>query len=439
MTTGQTAVPISPTELLAVPDGLRAKVFSELVNSLPDKTADYTLKLWLEWARSTQAPPPGRWAVWLMLAGRGFGKTRSGAEWVRHRVASGQARRIALVARTPADVRDVMIEGESGILNVSPDWDRPKYEVSKRRLTWKNGAAAHAFSSHEPDQLRGPQFDSAWCDELAAWEYPQETWDNLTLALRLGDDPRCVVTTTPKPLQVLRELLDRGDVRVTRGSSYENRANLAGTFLEDIRRRYEGTRTGRQEIHAELLEEADGALWRRDWIDAARVTEAPDLARVYVAIDPAMTSRPNSDETGIVVAGCDENGHCYVLADASGRHSPAGWASRVSVLFDQYRADRIIAEANNGGDLVELTLRTAPEGHNLPFQRVSASRGKYARAEPVAALYEQGRVHHVGSFPKLEDQMCTWEPGSKTSPDRTDALVWAISQLIVRPSSPMLW
>ncbi len=425
--------------LLSIPDEWRIDAAEALRGDHAEKPESIALHDWARWARSNQLAPPGRWAVWLLLAGRGFGKTRSGAEWVRDRVASGRAGRIALVARTPADARDVMIEGDSGLIKVCPSWDLPKYETSKRRLTWKNGAIALAFSSHEPDQLRGPQFDSAWCDELAAWEYPRETWDNLTLALRLGDNPRCVVTTTPKPLQVLRELLDRGDVRVTRGSSYDNRSILAGTFLENIRRRYEGTRTGRQEIHAELLEEVDGALWRRDWIDAARVTEAPDLARVYVAIDPAMTSRPNSDETGIVVAGCDENGHCYVLADASGRHSPAGWASRVSVLFDQYRADRIIAEANNGGDLVELTLRTAPEGHNLPFQRVSASRGKYARAEPVAALYEQGRVHHVGSFPKLEDQMCTWEPGSKTSPDRTDALVWAISQLIVRPSSPMLW
>ncbi len=424
---------------LPIPDELLLKVFSELMDPLPDKSRKFASQEWLRWARSTQAPPPGRWAVWLMLAGRGFGKTRSGAEWVRHRVASGRARRIALVARTPADVRDVMIEGESGILNVSPEWDRPRYEVSKRRLTWKNGAIALAFSSHEPDQLRGPQFDSAWCDELAAWEYPRATWDNLTLSLRLGDDPRCVVTTTPRPLPVLRELLERDDVRVSRGSSYENRANLAGTFLEDIRRRYEGTRTGRQEIHAELLDEAEGALWRRDWIEDARVREAPELERVYVAIDPAVTSRPGSSETGIVVAGRDEDGHLYVLADGSGRHTPAGWAARARSLYERYRADMVIAETNNGGDMVEETLLAALEDDFLPFRKVSASRGKYARAEPVAALYEQGRVHHVGSFPKLEDQMCTWEPGSGVSPDRSDALVWAIIQLSVRRPGPMLY
>ena len=248
-----------------------------------------------------------------------------------------------------------------------------------------------------------------------------------------------MVSTTPKPLQLLRELLLRDDVRVTRGSSYENGANLPQSFLDDIWRRYEGSRTGRQEIYAELLDEAERALWRRDWIDASRVERAPDLARVIVAVDPAMSSRPGSAETGIVVAGCDDDGHAYVLADGSGRLSPDAWAKRTRALFDQYRADRIIGEANNGGDLVAHTLATAADGHPVPFKKVNASRGKYSRAEPVAALYEQGRVHHVGSFPKLEDQMCTWEPGSRTSPDRTDALVWAISQMIFRPSGPMLW
>ena len=438
------------SDLLAVPghlrlmilawllEGLGPDAFSLLTDDIVTKSVNDILYDWSRWARPSQLPPPDQWAVWLLMAGRGFGKTRAGAEWVRARVEAGRSRRIALVARTPADARDVMIEGESGLLNVCPPWERPKYETSKRRLTWSNGASALAFSSHEPDQLRGPQFDSAWCDELAAWEYPRETWDNLTFGLRLGQQPQCVVTTTPKPLQLLRELLDREDVRVTRGSSYENRPFLARSFLEDIRRRYEGTRTGRQEIYAELLDEADGALWRRDWIDASRVHEAPDLVRIFVAIDPAMTSRPGSAETGIVVAGCDDDGHSYVLADASGRHSPAGWARRARTLFDQYRADRIIAESNNGGDLVAQTLRTAG-GDHIPFKAVNASRGKYARAEPVAALYEQGRVHHVGSFPDLEDQMCTWEPGSRTSPDRIDALVWAVSQLVVRPSGPMLW
>ena len=419
-----------------LPQRVRRKVLAGMMD-LRGEAADAALHLWPLWARDSQIAPPGDWSVWLLMAGRGFGKTRTGAEWVRARVESGASGRIALVARTPADVRDVMIEGDSGLLSVCPPRNRPKYEPTKRRLTWPNGAFALAFSSHEPDQLRGPQFDAAWCDELASWEYPRETWDNLAFGLRLGTSPQCVVTTTPRPIELLRELMDRDDVHVTRGSTYENRQFLAASFIRQIERRYQDTDTGRQEIFAELLEEAEGALWRRDWISHAE--NAPDLSRIVVAIDPAMSSRPDSAETGIIVAGTDDDLRGYVLQDGSGRMSPNEWARRAIDLYDRHAASRIIGERNNGGDLVGAVLRTASDGRTLPIRLVTASVGKYARAEPVAALYQQGRVLHVGSFPQLEDQLCTWEPGSSTSPDRMDALVWALSDLITDRRITRIW
>ena len=386
-------------------------------------------------ARHNQNPPDGLWTAWILMAGRGFGKTRTGAEWVRSQVESGRAGRIALVARTPAEIRDTMIQGPSGLLNICPPWAMPEYESTKKKLTWPNGATAFLFSSYEPDQLRGPQFDAAWCDELASWKYPRDTWDNLAFALRLGLDPRCVVTTTPKPIALLRELVARPDVHVTRGTTYDNEDNLAPSFYSSIRSRYEGTRTGRQEIHADLLDQSEDALWQRQWIDDSRVKSAPDsLVEVVVAIDPAVSSNPRSDETGIVVAGVDSDKRCYVLADGSGRMTPNTWAERAIALYDKHSADRIIGETNNGGDLVQEVLRTASGGNIFRFLAVNASRGKYARAEPIAALYEQGKVHHVGTFPELEDQMCTWTPKgpADASPDRMDALVWAVTQLINR-------
>ena len=427
-----------PPELALLPLSARRRALAGLMGARGD-VAERALYQWPLWARDNQLPPRGEWAVWLLMAGRGFGKTRTGAEWARWQVESGRAGRIALVARTPADVRDVMIEGDSGLLSVCPPWNRPKYEPSKRRLTWRSGAFALAFSGHEPDQLRGPQFDAAWCDELASWQYPRQTWDNLAFGLRLGKNPQCVVTTTPKPIEILRELLAREDVRVTRGSTYENRAFLASGFLDQIERRYEGSSTGRQEIYAEMLDEAEGALWRRDWIESARRRAAPGLRKVVVAIDPAVTAGAGSDETGIIVAGRDDDGRAYVLDDGSGRMSPDGWARRAMSLFRERRADRIIAEVNNGGDLVRHTLKVAADGAPVPFKQVRASRGKYARAEPVAALYERGKVHHVGAFPQLEDQMCAWEPESGVSPDRADALVWAITELLINRSELKLW
>ena len=422
--------------LSTLPQDRRRRLLADMTD-LRGEAADAALHMWPLWARDSQIAPPGDWSVWLLMAGRGFGKTRTGAEWVRARVESGAAGRIALVARTPADVRDVMIEGDSGLLSVCPPSNRPKYEPTKRRLTWPNGAFALAFSSHEPDQLRGPQFDAAWCDEVASWEYPRETWDNLMFGLRLGQRPQCVVTTTPRPIELLRELVDRDDVHVTRGSTYENRRFLAPSFIRQIERRYQDTDTGRQEIFAELLEEAEGALWRRDWIGHAE--KAPDINRIVVAIDPAMSSRPDSAETGIVVAGTDADLRGYVLEDGSGRMSPDEWARRAIDLYDRHSASRIIGERNNGGDLVGTVLKTASGGRTLPIRLVSASVGKYARAEPVAALYQQGRVFHVGSFPRLEDQLCTWEPGSSTSPDRMDALVWALSDLITDRRITRIW
>jgi len=394
---------------------------------------------WSFWARPAQLPPQGNWRVWLLLAGRGFGKTRTGAEMIRARVAASTARRLALVAPTAADARNVMVEGESGILTISPPWDRPRYEPSKRRLTWPNGAIATLYSAEEPERLRGPQHDATWCDELGSWRYP-EAWDMLMFGLRLGDDPRVVVTTTPRPTKLIRALIADPTAVVTRGSTYENRANLAPAFFDQIIRKYEGTRLGRQEIEAELLDDVPGALWTRGIIEAARAQAAPSLTRVVVAIDPAATSSAQADETGIIVAGKDEQRQGWVLADMSGRYPPTEWAKTAIAAYRAHRADRVVAEVNHGGEMVEATLRAIDS--NVPFSAVRASRGKVTRAEPVAALYEQGRVHHVGSFPRLEDQMCDFVPtgyddvglrSAGHSPDRVDALVWALTNLLLEP------
>lgn len=386
---------------------------------------------WRFWARPNQLPPENWRHVWLILAGRGFGKTRTGAETVRWLVETGQAKRIALVAPTAADARDVMVEGESGILAVSrPDF-KPEYEPSKRRITWPNGAVAYTYSAEEPDRLRGPQHDFAWCDELAAWKYPDDTWDNLIFGLRLGDNPRVVVTTTPKPIPLVRKLVNDPETVVTRGSTYENAANLPPSFLKEIRDKYEGTRLGRQEIFAEILDDVPGALWTRSMLDDLRVKKAPELVRVVVAIDPAVSSGEDSDETGIIVAGKGADGHGYVLDDLTCRMSPDGWATRAVNAYYKHEADRIVAEVNNGGDLVEATIRTVDR--KIPYKAVRASKGKRTRAEPIAALYEQGKIHHVGSFPLLEDQMCNFTPdGYDGSPDRVDALVWALTELMLK-------
>lgn len=392
------------------------------------------------WARPKQLAPNWAWRFWLILAGRGFGKTRIGAEWVIERARKGKkGDRLALIAETASDARDVMVEGDSGILACSPPWFRPYYEPSKRRLTWPNGVRATTFSAEEPDQLRGPQFHGGWGDEPAKWKYP-ETWDQFLFGLRLGDNPQAVLTTTPRPTPLIKgwvkdALGEHPQWALTRGSTSENRANLAPQFLDVILKKYAGTRLGRQELEAEILDDAPGALWKRvEHIDAHRVVKTPELVRIVVAIDPSVSSDSEGAATGIVAAGLGTDGHGYVLADGSLQQpKPEEWGSAAVTIFHTHRADRIIGEANNGGDLVESNIRAIDR--DVPFRKVHAARGKQTRAEPISSLYEQGRVHHVGSLALLEDEMCQWEPGvSAWSPNRIDALVWALTELMLEQS-----
>jgi len=397
-----------------------------LLNGVP---AGLLIWSWRMWARPEQVAPPGGWTLWLIKAGRGWGKTRTGAEWIRERVRN-RNEVIALVGRTAADVRDVMVEGPSGIMRVFPDSERPNYEPSKRRITFASGATATCFSADEPDLLRGPQHTACWADELAAWRYDRETWDNLMFGLRLGEHPQACITTTPRPTKLIRELLSRHDCTVTGGSTYDNAGNLAQNFLSEILTRYEGTRLGRQEIEAEVLDDNPGALWNGRVIERNRVRHAPALRRIAIAIDPAVTSNPDSDETGIVAGGLGEDGHAYILADLSGHMAALEWAKAAVGWYQDNCADRIIAEVNNGGDLVEATIRTVDP--MVSYRAVHATRGKAIRAEPIAALYEQGRVHHVGQHAALEDQMTSFDPAtSKRSPDRMDALVWLVTDLMI--------
>lgn len=389
---------------------------------------------WRAIARPEQLPPANTdWLVWAYLAGRGAGKTRSAAEWINEQAKADPGCRIALVGRTPADVRDVMIEGESGLIACAPEEDRPIYESSKRRVVWPNGSQAHAYSAEVPDQLRGPQHGYAWADEPAAWtdaklgDVLDTAWNNLMLGLRLGAAPRCVFTTTPKPNLLIRTVLARPSTVISKGTTYDNLANLAPAFRETVLAAYEGTRIGRQELMGEILEDVVGALWTLDMIDTPRVTDPPDLARVVVAVDPSGGSGPASDEQGIIVAAKGVDGEFYVLADRSCKMSPHGWASRAAGAYREFAADRVVAEKNFGGDMVASTL--AQVDRDIPVTLVTASRGKQQRAEPVASLYEQGRVHHVGPLSELEDQLTTWTPMDGTSPDRLDALVWALTEL----------
>ncbi len=377
-------------------------------------------------ARDNQLAPEGDWQTWVILAGRGFGKTRTGAEQAR--IWTRDFKYVNLIGATADDARDIMIDGESGILAVCPSYERPVYMKSDRKLIWPNGAESLIFTADEPERLRGKQHMKLWADELCAWRYP-ESWDQAMFGLRLGANPQAVVTTTPKPTKLLKELMADPTTIITRGSTYDNRANLAPAFFQKIIKKYEGTRLGRQELKAEVLDDVEGALWKRSQIDELRVIKHPELIRVVVAIDPEATNTDESDETGIIVAGLGRDGHGYVLDDGSLKGSPNEWASGAVTLFHKYHADRIVAEINNGGDMVEYTIRTIEKA--IPYKKLHASRGKQTRAEPVAALYEQGNVHHVGVFPDLEDQMCNWVPGDADSPDRMDALVWALTELMV--------
>jgi phage terminase large subunit-like protein len=384
--------------------------------------------------RPEQRLPAEDWRTWLYLAGRGAGKTRAGAEAVRHWAESGAVHRIHLIAPTAADIRDTMIDGPSGILACCPPDNRPIYTPSTRRLTWPNGCMALLFSAEEPERLRGPQCEKLWADEAAAWRRP-ETWDMAMFGLRMGRNPQAIVTTTPKPIKLIKELLANPTTITTRGTTYDNRENLASQFLEQIITKYEGTRLGRQELLAEILDDNPNALWKRAWIEAARVAAAPvQLTSIVVGVDPAVSNTVDSDLIGIVVAGKDVRGEYYVLDDRTRRGTPHQWALEAVATYRRWQANTIIAEINNGGDMVEHTIHT--EDKAVPVKKVHASRGKSVRAEPISMLYEQGHVHHVGFFPELEDQLCDWDPSSTNakSPDRMDALVWALTEL-TKPST----
>lgn len=401
--------------------------------------------LWPFWAREDQLPPEGEWINWLLLGGRGAGKTRAGAEWVRASVegktplGKGERGRIALIGETLGAARDVMVEGESGLLAIAPPWARPRYEASRKRVVWPNGAQAQLFSAEDPESLRGPQFDGAWADELAKWRYARETWDMLQFGLRLGKNPRQTVTTTPRPVKILRGLLADPNTVVSRATSYENAANLAPQFFARIIGQYEGTRLGRQELRAELLEDNPGALWSRAQIEAGRVKAHPELLRVVVAVDPPATSAPSSSACGIIGAGIGADGHGYVLGDYSVQGvSPHVWARRAVNAWRDLQADRLVVEVNHGGEMVEAVIRQIEP--NAPVRAVRASRGKAARAEPVSALYEQGKVHHVGALPVLEDEMAEFtrafdRAAAGWSPDRVDALVWAVTELMLNAAA----
>lgn len=410
----------------------------------PEIVAEAALRLYLRrkadpWGntrRVSQTPPAGSWRTWVMQMGRGAGKTRTAAEWAREQITVHGKQRFALVGATAADTRDVMVDGESGLLACCERYGiRATYQPSRRRVLFPNGAMAFMYSADEPNRLRGPQHDGAWGDEIAAWRYPA-AYENLDMGLRLGDAPQMVLTTTPKPVALVRALVKRSqapgaDVVITRGRTLDNAANLSPGFVAAMQDRYAGTRLGRQELEGELLEDVDGALWTLAIIDAARLPTLPDnvtLVRAAVAVDPAATSNETSAETGIIAGALGSDGHGYILADRSVRGTPQEWATAVITAYDEYQADHVTPEVNNGGEMVTNTLRTIRP--NLPINPVYASRGKATRAEPVSALYEQGKVHHVGVFTELEDQMSNWVPGM-TSPDRMDALVWLITDLML--------
>jgi len=425
--------------------GMSPVSISSMVNDLSDVEALTLLHDWSLWARPDQVRPEGDWwDIWLILTGRGWGKTRTAAELVRHWVNTDGKRRIHFVGRTAGDVRDTMVEGESGIINVcSADIGNvPKYLGSKRQIRWPNGAKALLFTAETPDQLRGPECDCYWADEAASWKYAQDTWDNLQFGARMGEHVPGVVTTTPRPIGIIRHLLKAvGDnVTLTKGTTYDNADNLAPSFIRTIKARYEGTRLGRQEIFGDVLDDNPFALWHRVGLDEHRVSICPELARVVVAVDPAVTANEDSDETGIIVCGVgktapgDHLPHFYVLEDFSIQGaSPAQWAREVERAFERFEANVVVVEVNQGGDMVASTIRSV--NHRLPIKEVRATRGKVIRADPISAIYEQGRAHHVGTFAHLEDQLCEWQPGND-SPDRLDALVWGLTYLSTSEETP---
>jgi phage terminase large subunit-like protein len=417
------------------------------VRTLPRDVALRALYTWRHWARPKQLGPSVAFVVWLILAGRGFGKTRTGAEtvrkWVDEHPDGARPLRIGIIAETAGDARDTLVEGESGIMSVSPPWARPLYEPSKRRLTWVRRGRVVAIGiirqGAEPEGLRGQNFDKAWVDELAKYKYPEETWSNLELALRLGVDPQVIVTTTPRPIPIIREILADPQTIVTRGSTFENAANLAPSFMRRMTRKYEGTRLGLQELYAQLLDDIPGALWTRKLLEETRIRPnaqgkiiIPEMTRIVVAVDPSGSANEESDEAGIICAGVGVDGDGYVWDDRSGIMSPLEWGKTSVDLYRDNLADLLVGETNYGGDMVETVIRTVDL--NVNFKKVTASRGKHVRAEPVASLYEQRRVHHVGFLPQLEDELVMftrkgYEGGS--SPNRGDANVFALTELMI--------
>lgn len=427
--------PIERAAKAAGPLGVLAHLTPEQVAVL-----QYT---WAAWARPEQLPPDGEWLTWLLLAGRGFGKTRTMAEWVREQAREKPGTHGALIAPTAADARDVMVKA---LLACTPSWEGLRYEPSKRSLTWSNGSSATLYSAEEPDRLRGPQHHWAWADEIAAWQYADEVWDMLMMTLRLGERPRVVVSTTPRPIEILRGdgqsgrrlgIMRMPDTAITRGSTFDNASNLSPTFLATVKARYEGTRLGRQELYAEVLEDIEGSLWKHGLIERGRRTEVPVLERIVVAVDPSGSAKRTADEAGIVVAGLGDctclgrkEKHGFILEDLTGRYSPQDMGRKAVDAYHKYRAHRLVAEDNFGGkiveDLIQLIDRT------VAYKAVHASRGKIVRAEPVAALYEQGKVHHVAVFKDLENELCSYAPLVSTeSPGRMDALVWALTDLML--------
>ena len=401
----------------------------------PSELATWALYTnWLSTAREKQLPPEVDHFIWLILAGRGWGKTRTGAQDIALYALKNENTISAVVAPTFGDLRRVCFNGPSGLMSIIPkecldtSFGTDGYSASVMEIRLFNGSKIVGYAAINPERLRGPQFHRAWCDELASWRYP-EAFDQLMFGLRLGQDPKCIITTTPKPIPILKSLIVREDVHVTKGNTFENSDNLAESALEMMRERYEGTALGRQELYAEILDDIEGALWTHKQIEDTRINRdtKKDFKTIIVAIDPAVTAGENSDETGIVVVGKDMNNEYYVLEDVSGKYSPDEWGRLAVKTFYDWEADRIVAETNNGGDLVERLLRSVD--NNIPYRSVRATRGKMLRAEPIAALYEQKKVHHMGAFPELETQMCTYVGQLKPSPDRLDALVWGLTEL----------
>ena len=444
---------MSPAEKVALlPENQRTLILDQIVyeNSL-NSIADLE-HLWSFWARPKQLPPKpdckcgcqGRWLYWMLLAGRGFGKTRTGSEWIHEQVNSGIYQRFHLVGATASDIRDIMIEGPAGLIATQKPYNKVTYYPTKRSVKWENGAVALLFSADEPERLRGEQAEAAWADELAAWRYT-EAWQQLQLGLRLGPFPRTVITTTPRPTALIRGIAKDERTHLTAGSSFENIGNLSEVFINEIIREFEGTRMGRQEVYAEILDDSELALWTREMIEGSRVKkdEVPEnqFVKVVIGIDPAVSYGRESAETGICVAGLSKKGVAYVLEDETGKYRPEHWAAKVSSLYHAYNHPdnplgasevRVVAEKNQGYELVRHTINVYDP--DVPVKLVDARKNKITRAEPIATAMERGRVKHVGIFPKLEEQMVSWEPGDPESPDRLDAMVWAITELIVRRS-----